>query len=403
MSAPARAGSWYGDPVQRLLVVGSLLNALAFFATVPFLTLYLSAISDLSDAVVGGIAGSIALVSAFGGLWGGGLADRLGGTRMIRVGLALNVAVYATLTLVRQVALVVPLVALLGVARLLVEPAMKKLMSLTAAGSSGETVFRVRYVTLCLGATLGPLGGALLFRLAHWMIFLTPAVLYGCYLLLLQFRASSLGDLDRVGDAESRAGSWRRALRDRGLVRVVGAGLVLFLVFSQFEMILPLYLRDHYGQGGVSHFSLMLALTSVLAILFQWPAERLSRRLSRPRLALVGCVGFALACPLFRGLESHLLFLYLGAVVWTFGEAVLFPLPDAVIHDLTPDSQKGAYYGLAELRYLGFFFGPVLGGALLPVSATLYFGLMAVTVFGTWLLLRDPRLHRPHPAPGSPS
>ncbi|KAB8163782.1 MFS transporter [Streptomyces sp. 3MP-14] len=408
-AGPAAPRPWHADPVLRLLVTGSLLNGLAFFATLPFLALYLSDISTLSEAGIGLVVGSVALISAVGGAVGGLLTDRLGGTRLIQAGLLVNVVAYAALGLARELTLIVALVCLLGVGRLLTEPAMKKALSLAATGSgdagsgeagSGEAVFRIRYVTLCVAATVGPLGGAALYAVANWMIFLTPAVIFTGYLALVTARASLLRGLDRRPDDDSAGvgGSWRLAVRDRLLLRVVAAGLVLFLVFSQFESILPLYIKSVRGESALTYFSLLLVLNAALAIAMQWPATRLARRLSQPRLALLGALAFVAAALLFRGLEVHPLLLFAGVVFWTMGEAVLFPMPDTVIHTITPDARKGAYFGFAELRYLGFFLGPVAGGALLGVSASLYFGLMAVTILGTWLLLRDQRLHGSRPA-----
>ncbi|SOD63149.1 Major Facilitator Superfamily protein [Streptomyces zhaozhouensis] len=391
-----RSTAWHADPALRLLVIGSLLNGLAFFATLPFLALYLSDVSSLSEARIGLVVGSVALISSFGGAVGGLLTDRFGGVRVIQTGLLFNVGAYAALAAARQLSLIVVLVCLLGVGRLLTEPATKKLLSLAATGM-GEAVFRIRYVTLCVAAAVGPLGGAALYAVANWMIFLTPAVVFTGYLVLVVARAPVLRRLDEAhgGEAEGVGSGWRTATRDPLLLRVVAAGLVLFLVFSQFESILPLYIKEVRGESAVTYFSLLLALNAVLAIAMQWPASWLSRRMSPQRLALLGAFAFMVAALLFRGLETHVALLFLGVVFWTVGEAVLFPMPDTVIHHITPDSRKGAYFGFAELRYLGFFAGPVAGGALLGASASLYFGLMAVTVFGTWLLLRDPRLHGP--------
>ncbi|MFF4763815.1 MFS transporter [Streptomyces sp. NPDC001292] len=397
---PVAPPSWHRNPVLRLLAAVTLLNGLAFFATLPFLTLYLSDISRLTPATIGSVVGSVALIEAFGGTVGGVLTDRFGGLRVIQTGLLVNSVAYAALAVVRELAVIVVVVGLLGVGRLLTEPAMKKLMSLGATGS-GAMVFRIRYVTLCIAATVGPLAGAVLYRLAHWMIFVTPAVIFAGCLLLVTTKRQSLRALDASGDPEDQHAGWRAALSDVLLLRVVGAGFVLFLVFSQFESIVPLYMKAAQGSSAVMYFSTLLACNAALGIAMQWPVEWLSRRMSQPRLALLGCAAFAASMLLFRGLEANVLLLYAGVVFWTMGEAVLYPMPDTIIHTITPDSRKGAYFGLAETRYLGFFAGPVAGGALLGVSPSLYFGLMAATIFGTWILLRERRLYAgtaPHPS-----
>ena len=58
-TASPATGSWLRDPVLRLLVAGALLNSIAFFATLPFLTLYLSDISTLSHAAIGAVVGAV--------------------------------------------------------------------------------------------------------------------------------------------------------------------------------------------------------------------------------------------------------------------------------------------------------------------------------------------------------
>ena len=80
-------------------------------------------------------------------------------------------------------------------------------------------------------------------------------------------------------------------------------------------------------------------------------------------------------------------FLFAGVVAWTVGEAVLVPLPDVLIHEHVPPARAGASFGLAELRYVGFFLGPVVGGALLSHSSVLWFGVLAVVVLAAWPLL----------------
>ncbi|TCO62349.1 MFS transporter [Actinocrispum wychmicini] len=376
--------TWYRDAVLRLLVAGSVLNSVAFFATLPFLSIYLAEISTLSGLAIGAVVGSVALIASLGGFVGGMLSDRFGAVALIRAGVLLNCATGLALAMVHDVGLVIALTGLLGVGRLLTEPSMKKLMSVAADGTDGS-VFRIRYVTLCLGAVVGPLLGAVLYAVDSRLIFSVPAVVFAGYFLLLQRNLARLRSVDaHEGDERGRL---RDAVNDRRLLRIIAAGFVLFLVFSQFESILPLYVRSVRGPDAVTYFSILLAVNAALGIVMQFPVARLARRVSASRMAFIGCVGFALALLLFRMLPASAVLPFVGVLVWTVGEAVLFPMPDMAIHTFAPNGRKGAYFGLAEVRYLGFFLGPALGGGLLGISATTYFTTMAVVIFGTWLLL----------------
>jgi MFS family permease len=394
--------AWYREPVLRLLVGGSLLNAVAFFATLPFLTLYLADISRLSAGAIGTAVGSVALIAAFGGFAGGVLTDRLGAVTLIRAGIVLYVLVYAALSRTQRVPVVIGLVLLLGVGRLLVEPSMKKLLSSAAAGT-GSAVFRIRYVTLCLGAVVGPLVGAALYAVSPGYAFALPAVIFTVYFGLVSRNAARLRAVD--APTEAARPHWGLALRDRTLLVIIAGGLVVFFVFAQFESIVPLYIRTERGAAALGWFAGLLATNAALGIVMQYPVERLSRHVRTGAMALVGCLGFATALLLFGLLPVSPAFVFAGVVAWTLGEAVLVPLPDVLIHDHTPADRRGAYFGLAELRYLGFFLGPAVGGVLLSGGPWLLFGAMAATALTAWPLLAIPARRiagPPIPVPSGP-
>ncbi|MEU3231784.1 MFS transporter [Nocardiopsis alba] len=372
---------WRFSPDERTLIAGGLLNSMAFFAVLPFASLYLSDRTELSVPLIGAVVGGIALIAAVGGLFGGLLVDRSRAVRLMGMGLAANVAVYAALALVRIPEPIVPLLLLLGAVRTLVEPGTKKLLSLADTGDG--RIFRVRYITLCLGAIIGPAVGAVLYNISPVAFFLVPAFLFFLYLLLLLSRSRSLNALEgpKSPAPPSSALAVSTALRDRSLLLAVGAGAVIFLVFSQVESIIPLYMRERYADRTEYLFALLLICNAVLALAVQPAIMWLSERLPRRSLVLLGSVSFTLAFVFFWLSPVHLALLYVGIVFWTLGEAILLPLPDIAVHELAVDERKGTYFGLSELRHLGFFVGPVTGGWLLTINASVYFLFMGLFVF----------------------
>ncbi|MDX3586571.1 MFS transporter [Streptomyces europaeiscabiei] len=390
-SAPEAHGGKQRE-ANRLLIAGSLLNSIAFFSASPFLTLYLKDHSQLSLAVIGAVVGSIALISAIGGIAGGVMVDRLGAVLCIRLGLAVYIATYLLLAMVQGTAAIVALIMLLGVGRLLVEPAMKKLMSL--AGGDDGSIFRFRYMTLCIGAIVGPAIGGLLYLGGSVYLFVCPAALFAGYLLLLVVRGTTLVALDpgRGGGGteegrQSYAELFRGLVRDRRLMAAIGAGGMIFLVFSQIDSIIPLFIKEQNAGKAVALIASLLMVNAVLGIVLQVPIAWLGKKVSERLLIVLGCGAFAAGLLLFSAMQVSFVFLYVGIVFWTLGEAILLPMPDIAIHKMAEDGQKGTYFGLAELRYVGFFVGPVIGGGLLAVGATIYFVVMAVAIFGCVPLL----------------
>lgn len=370
---------WRLDGLQALLATGSFLNAIAFFAAMPFAPIYLAANTSLSNVAIGAVVGSIALFASVGGVLGGVLADRFGTMPMMVLGLAAYVGIYLGLTVASGTAGIVALFLGLGAARLLVEPGGKKLMSL--ADDEEGRIFRVRYMALCFGGVVGPAIGGVLYGISTTAFFAVPAVFYTGYLLLILLRRRPLAALDGDRDEKGPRFPLGAALRDRRLLAATAAGLAVFFVFSQLESMIPLYMAGEWGRDAVHYFAGLFIANAVLALLFQIPIVWLSRKLSRHQLVVIGCVGFALSfiCFFASGYQG-LVMLYLGIVFWTVGEGVLLPMPDIAVHEIAVDNRKGTYFGVAEIRYLGFFAGPLVGGLLLANNAV-YFAVMALGIF----------------------
>ncbi|GAA1469299.1 MFS transporter [Nocardiopsis exhalans] len=373
-----RRSLWRFSRDERTLVLGSLLNSMAFFAALPFAALYLADRTELSAAGIGAVVGGIPMIAAFGGLLSGMVADRFGAVRLMRLGLLLNVVVYGALAFVAAPAAIVVLFLSLGLARTMVEPSMKKLLSLADTGDG--RIFRIRYITLCMGAVVGPAVGGVLYHASPEAFFLAPAGFFALYLAVVLVRGGELSRLETVSTTTASV-PWTSALRDPLLMAAIGAGTVVFLVMAQMDTSIPLYMKGTYGDSTEYLFASLLVVNAALALLVQPSVIWLSERLARGPLVLLGCVSFSVAFVCVWLGTTDVVLLYVAIVFWTLGEAILLPLPDIAVHSLATDDRKGAYFGLSELRYLGFFIGPVMGGALLDLSAAAYFVTMAAVVF----------------------
>jgi MFS family permease len=394
MSSPAqeRVPLWRLSGIQLLLETGALLNSVAFFAALPFASLYLSDHTHLSKPAIGAVVGAIALISACGGLAGGAMVDRVGATRLMQVGLLLDVVVYGLLAVARSPVAIVTLILLLGPARLMVDPAGKKLLSQAMVGHA--RAFRVRYMTLCVGAIAGPAIGGVLYHVGPAAFFAVPGFFYGAYLVLIIARRRRLATLEmRPEGGTGTRGSLTAALRDRRLIAVIGAGIIIFVVFSQLESMIPLFMKGQYGSRAQSYFALLFITNAVLALAFQVPIDRIAAKLSRNVMITVGCAAFALSYVCFWASSGSLPLLFVGIAVWTVGEGTLLPMPDMAVHEMAEDHQKGVYFGFSDVRQVGFFCGPLIGGFLLGTSAVAYFAVM-----GSLIFLCAPLLFRSSPA-----
>ena len=189
----------------------------------PFAALYLADRTELSAAGIGAVVGGIPMIAAFGGLLSGMVADRFGAVRLMRLGLLLNVVVYGALAFATAPAAIVVLFLSLGLARTMVEPSMKKLLSLADTGDG--RIFRVRYITLCMGAIVGPAVGGVLYHASPAAFFLAPAGFFALYLAVVLVRGGELSRLETVSTATSSV-PWTSALRDPLLMAAIAVPAV---------------------------------------------------------------------------------------------------------------------------------------------------------------------------------
>lgn len=354
------------DRITAILLGGALLNAIAFFAVLPFGTIYLADVTTLSTASIGAVVGSVALIGAFGGAVGGWLSARFGSIPIMIVGLTVNTITYVLLGFWYHPVGVIFLFVLLGVGRALLEPAAKELLS--SASDADGSAFRYRYMTLCIGAIVGPLLGGLLYTVSTLLFFLVPAMLFGAYACLILSIAGTLRRSRPTQGAPSyRAAGIAAAITDVRLICATLGGLAVFFVFSQFESILPLQVRARWDDEGAKYFAGLLIANAILALVLQPLIVAVSEKLRTRTLAVIGALAFVAAFAFFGliGSEWGYLFLLVGVVFWTVGEGVLLPLPDIAIHQVAPEHSRAIYFGVAEFRYAGFFIGPVIGGLLI--------------------------------------
>ncbi|HSI48648.1 MAG TPA: MFS transporter [Ideonella sp.] len=355
------------------------LSATALFALLPYLALYLKQQFALSNSAAGLVVGSIALVSS-GGAWAGGmLADRLGWLPMLRLAAALYVLVFAALFAARSAEAAIGLILLIGLCRLLMEPALKSALVQYDDGSG--RLFKLRYMSLVGGAMLGPLLATAMAPYGPQSCFSLAAAVFALFL--------ATSTRLRAGPAPARAGAAPLAVDRWAMAGLIALGFVFFLVFSQYESTLSLRLDMAFAPEGGPLYRRALFVNAALAIPAMYLSDRTIAKLPMHLQVAIGVAALTAALWLLFGAAPAQWCVDLGAVLFTLGEVILFPLPDIAAARLATNENRGRLMGLVDLRYLGFFAGPAMGGALLDHSATLLASvlcLLALAIFPIYLL-----------------
>lgn len=168
----------------------------------------------------------------------------------------------------------------------------------------------------------------------------------------------------------------------RGPIALLFASLVIVMV--GFGIVLPIlpYYVTHFGASGRA-LGLLISIYSIMQFVFAPLWGRLSDRLGRKPVLLIGLGGYALAFAL-QGLAQDLTQLLLARAVAGVLSSATLPTALAYVADTTPARDRSEGMGLMGAAMgLGMVFGPVLGGPLtrvvLPLHPTLA-GLMQRTI-----------------------
>ena len=161
-------------------------------------------------------------------------------------------------------------------------------------------------------------------------------------------------------------------MRRKRLTVLLGCLLVATIGFGVTLPVLPFYTerfalrRESTGwMGSVAvQVGLLTAVYPLLQLLVAPLWGRLSDRVGRRRLLLVGIAGAAASYVLF-GLATSLTMLYVARAVGGLLSSAIFPAAAAYVADSTTDAERSrgmAWLGTASS--LGAVLGPALGGAL---------------------------------------
>lgn len=372
-------------PVAWMIIIGTFMSRTVFFMTMPFLAIYLDHVKGLPAHIIGVIIGISALVGTFAGFFGGNWSDRIGRFPVMIMSIALWVFVFIGFAVAEQTWMFFLLSALNGLCRATFEPTSQALLADVTPKERRMSVFNARYTAINVGAAIGPLLGAYLGSSQSTTPFFVTAMIYGVYAIMviaLYFRYHHLFQSDQqkgvmLGEA------FRVIATDRVFLFFLLGGMVSNMIYAQMETTLPQYMGNAPEfSDGVRLFSYLLVTNAISVLVLQYPLTRFFKQY-HPMVAIkIGSVLFGLGMFGFGIFESSVM-LFVSMVVFTAGEVLVFLMSNLLIDRIAPAHMRGAYFGAAGFRSIGFSMGPAVGGYLLS-----FFGYdQGWMVFGVLLIL----------------
>ena len=164
--------------------------------------------------------------------------------------------------------------------------------------------------------------------------------------------------------------------------------LVLFFVMIGFGIIIPI-LPFYAEQLGATpeQLGLLMASYSVMQFLFSPLWGRLSERIGRKPVLILGIGGLSLSFFIMAE-ATELWMLFAARILGGLLSSANMPATMAYVADITPPENRGKGMGMMGAAVgLGFIFGPAVGGSFSKFSLSLPFTIAGISSLLTLLLV----------------
>jgi MFS family permease len=341
-----------------VLFAGTLINRTGGFVLI-FLAIYLTEVQGLSADQAGAIVSSYGLGAVAAGPLGGALSDRIGRRPTLVASLIAGGASMFVLGVAGGVFAIALAAVVTGLLYEMYRPVVSAAVADVVPADQRARAYALIYWAVNLGGSIAVVLGGVIAARSYRALFAIDAittVLFGIvlWMALPETRPSSSARKDAAGSA------MRLLLADRVFMSVCALTFVMFLVFFQLFVGLPIDMRAH----GVSTmtFGWLMAINGILVVLLQLPASTLIAHRSRTRVlalsALIVGVGFGMNA----WIES--VPAYAASItIWTVGEVLCSPAGLALVADLAPAHARGLYQGAYAVAFTASFAAaPLVGG-----------------------------------------
>ncbi|HEY9576138.1 MAG TPA: MFS transporter, partial [Pseudobacillus sp.] len=150
--------------------------------------------------------------------------------------------------------------------------------------------------------------------------------------------------------------------------------VVMFLVMVGFGIIIPVlpFYAENIG-ASPTQLGLLMAVYSLMQLLFAPMWGRISDRIGRKPVIMIGILGLSLSFFLM-GLSSALWMLFAARVIGGILSAANMPTVMAYAADITTPEERGKGMGIiGAATGLGLIFGPAIGGVFSEASLNMPF------------------------------
>lgn len=370
------------------LLASSLLLTIGRGATLPFMTIYLTRVYNMSVENIGyalTIALTIGVVFSMGF---GILADKFDKKRYMLNAIVAFIAGFIAIPLVDNVTLVVLFFALINCAYSVFSTVLKAWFADVLTPGEKARVFSLNYSFLNIGWTIGPPIGTLLVMYSLQLPFWLAAFCAALPLVFIQLYVQK----GLAADASEQPVPWQPSvlLRDKALFWFTLSGFLASYVGGSFASCISQYVlaADYDSDFAQKVVAVVLPVNAAVVVSLQYVIGRkISASNIRPLMAL-GTLFFLLGLGGFMLSGSNLLYWGIASAVFTIGEIIYAPGEYMLIDNIAPPGMKSSYFSAQALGWLGAAANPMITGIILThLPHWSLFAIMMGAIVIAWLMI----------------
>ncbi|GAA0466491.1 MFS transporter [Alkalibacillus silvisoli] len=316
-----------------------------------------------------------------GNLVGGTLFDRLGGYRTIILGGSVTLVSAITLSMFHSLVPYTILLICIGFGTGVVVPAMYALAA-SVWPEGGRRPFNAIYVAQNIGVAAGTATGGLVASFSFSYAFMSNAILFTAFYLVVFFTFKPLGKKTDTGTYSTVASQGFKIYNTKSFVALIVLSIGFFIAwvaYVQWQSTIATYTID-LGIP-VEQYTIIWVINGLLIISGQPLIKIVTRFITSPKVQiLAGNTIFILSFIYLLQADTFLDFAF-GMVILTLGEMLVWPAVPTIAASLAPKGREGFYQGIINsVGTGGRMVGPLFGGLIAD-----HFPM--VTLFGLLIIL----------------
>ncbi|MCX7995054.1 MAG: MFS transporter [candidate division WOR-3 bacterium] len=357
------------------LFATSVISAVGFSITMPYMSLYLNNVLKIPMTMVGVILMTAQITGATLGLYGGELSDRFGRKFIMVRSLAgrflLFIFIGITIMEWHNIYLIFIFLILNSILFSFYMPASQAYIADLTKENERLKAYGLLRMGINLGWALGPAAGGLLATIDYaYLFFVTAFCMLIATAVLTIFCKESLNHGTKGSSKKMELKVSIKeifsVINDHKFFTFTLISLSIFIVWGQLVSPLSIYAVNRIGITK-SQLGILFSINGFIVVFFQYFVTHLIPDKKEISALMIGSLVYGVGY-LSIGFASGFTSLIISIVIITIAEMIITPSSQSYASKIAPAENRGRYLAFYNLsQTFGWALGPLLGGILLDL------------------------------------